>query len=231
MTRPVRPVRSVRPVLDRETYLARWSTLHGGYDPAGSRFVHGWLRLTYALAAPLGRRGVSPDVLSLVGLGLGAALVAAAVPGGPWAIVPGVLAVVTGMTDGLDGAVAVLTGRTSRAGAVLDSVVDRVTDVAFFTALWIWGAPGLLVAGGMALTLMQEYARARAGAQGVAEIGVVTVWERSSRIIVVAFCGLAIAILPVRDDVLAGCAGAMALAGAAVAAGQLGLALRRLLRD
>ncbi|MEI8082389.1 MAG: CDP-alcohol phosphatidyltransferase, partial [Actinomycetes bacterium] len=42
------------------------------------------------------------------------------------------------------------------------------------------------------LTLTQEYARARAGVAGMTEVGVLSVWERPTRIAVVAvFVGLA----------------------------------------
>ena len=34
-----------RPVPDVDTYLARWSALHGGYDPGASRAASAWLRL------------------------------------------------------------------------------------------------------------------------------------------------------------------------------------------
>jgi len=46
------------------------------------------------------------------------------------------------------------------------------------------GAPvGVCVAAGV-LMLLQEYARARANAAGLPDIGIVTVWERPTRVIV-----------------------------------------------
>jgi CDP-diacylglycerol--glycerol-3-phosphate 3-phosphatidyltransferase len=51
------------------------------------------------------------------------------------------------------------------------------------------------VAGGF-LMVLQEYARARAGNAGMGEVGVVTVWERPTRVILTAFlllgCGLVV---------------------------------------
>ena len=72
--------------------------------------------------------------------------------------------------------------------------VDRVSDAAYLLPLWLLGAPGWVCAAGGFLMLLQEYARARAGNAGMGEIGVVTVWERPTRVILTAFlllgCGL-----------------------------------------
>ena len=127
-----------------------------------------------------------PDVVSLVGLLAGAVVVWLASLGGGWLAVAAVVVVVSGLLDNLDGAVAVLRDRVSAWGYVLDSVVDRVTDTLYVAALWQAGAPPEVAALGGALALMQEYARARAAASGMREIGVVTVWERPTRIIVTA---------------------------------------------
>ena len=60
-----------------------------------------------------------------------------------------VLVVVSGLLDGLDGAVAVLTDRATRWGHVLDSLVDRCSDGLYLVALWLVGAPaGVCVAAG-----------------------------------------------------------------------------------
>jgi CDP-diacylglycerol--glycerol-3-phosphate 3-phosphatidyltransferase len=70
---------------------------------------------------------------------------------------------------------------------VLDSVVDRLTEVAYAGALWAAGAPGWLAAAFGALCWLPDYLRARAGQAGVAETGVISVWERPTR---VAMAGL-----------------------------------------
>jgi CDP-diacylglycerol--glycerol-3-phosphate 3-phosphatidyltransferase len=100
------------------------------------------------------------------------------------------LVLLNGLLDGLDGAVAVVSGRASRVGFLLDSVADRVSDALLLAALWGAGAPGgLAVVAGVALGLL-EYARARAAQAGMGEIGVVTVGERPVRVVLVAL-GLA----------------------------------------
>jgi CDP-diacylglycerol--glycerol-3-phosphate 3-phosphatidyltransferase len=135
---------------------------------------------------------------------------------------------VSGLLDSVDGAVAVITSRASRWGAVLDSLADRGSDLLYLLALWLAGAPaGLCVAGGV-LMLLQEFARARAGGQGLTEIAVVTVWERPTRVVVTAVFLLAGGVL---DDDLWPTLGAAAWVGLGlVGLAQLLVVLRRTLR-
>jgi CDP-diacylglycerol--glycerol-3-phosphate 3-phosphatidyltransferase len=171
---------------DRETYFDRWAELHGGYDPRSNVLVRGWLIVAYAVARPLAHAGVAPDAVTVLGVLVSALAVAAGAAGDGWLAAAALVVVLSGLLDNLDGAVALLTGRTTRWGYVLDSVADRVSDLLYVLALWAAGAPGAVCAGGGALMLLQEYARARAAAGGMTEVGVVTVWERPTRVIVTA---------------------------------------------
>lgn len=173
-------------VLDREGYLDRWSQLHGGYDPRSSRLTHAWLMLAYTVARPLAVLRVPPDLVTGLGLVVSGVAVCLAWLGDAWVVGAAVVVALSGLVDNLDGAVAVMTGRTSRWGFVLDSVVDRLSDVLYLVALWLVGAPAWLCVVAGALMGLQEYTRARAGNAGMGEIGVVTVWERPTRVIVTA---------------------------------------------
>ncbi|HET8657642.1 MAG TPA: CDP-alcohol phosphatidyltransferase family protein [Micromonosporaceae bacterium] len=166
---------------DRAGYLAGWARLHGGHRPAGA--VRVWLAAVHPLGVWLARRRVAPNAVTVAALGLAVLAVPAAYQGGAWVAMAAVLVVVSAVADGLDGAVAVLAGRASRAGAVLDSVADRLSEGAFGVALWVAGAPGWLAAGATGVGWLHEYLRARAGAVGVAGIGPVTVAERPTRVI------------------------------------------------
>ena len=180
-----------RQVLTRDAYLDRWATLHGGYDPRSSRIVGPWLMTVHALARPFARLGVPPDVLTLLGVVVSGLVVWLSALGGRWVLLAAFVVGASGLLDSLDGAVAVLTDRVTPWGAVLDSVVDRVSDALYLVALWLVGAPaGVCVAAGV-VVLTQEYARARATATGMDDIGVVTVGERPTRVIVVAMFLLA----------------------------------------
>jgi CDP-diacylglycerol--glycerol-3-phosphate 3-phosphatidyltransferase len=218
------------PVPGRAEHARRWAALHGGYDPAGTAVTGRWLRLMHALGAPLARRGIGPDALTGWGLLAGLAVPAVAAAGGRWPLLAIVPLAAAGLLDGLDGAVAVLAGRASRFGAVLDSVADRVAEAAIVAALWPLGAPGWLCAAGAALAWLPEYARARAGAVGLTDIAVLTVFERPTRFILTAFLLLGCGVLASRADAI-GTAGAAAWAVlGAVALGQLLLVARRRLR-
>ena len=173
--------------MDREAYFAAWASLHGGYDPRSNALVRIWLTWTYALAKPLAATRVPPDLVTVLGLAVSVAAAALAAGGEDWwLLAAGLVVVAAGLVDNLDGAVAVLTDRATRWGAVLDSVVDRCSDLLFLAALWLAGAEPWVCVAGAALMLLQEYARARAGASGMSEVGVVTVWERPTRVIVTA---------------------------------------------
>lgn len=179
--------RPVGTVPDWAAYLAGWSTWHGDLDVTRSAVTRRWLTVVYRLARPLARVGVAPTVLTAWGLVTGALTVALADLGGRWPLVAALVVVLSGVLDGLDGAVAVLTGRATRLGFVLDSVADRLVDGLYLVALWRLGAPaGACVAAGAAVGLL-EYTRARAVAAGMREIGVVTVGERPTRVIIAVF--------------------------------------------
>jgi CDP-diacylglycerol--glycerol-3-phosphate 3-phosphatidyltransferase len=218
------------PVPDRAEYLRRWSPLHGGYDPDGRSLTGRWLGLVHRVARPLAARGVAADVLTAWGVLASVLVPVIASYRGRWPLLAAPFAVLGGGLDNLDGAVAVLTGRATPFGYVLDSVADRVSDAAQVVALWALGAPGWLCLAGGGVAGLQEYARARAGAAGMTEIAVLTVFERPTRIVLTAFlllgCGL-----------LTGAAPHLATAGAAawvvlgaVALAQVLLAARRRLR-
>ena len=173
-------------MLDRDGYLDGWQRLHGGYDPRGNALVRGWLSTAYVVARPVAAAGLPPDLVTLLGLAVAALSVPAAAAGGPWLLVAAAVVVLAGLLDNVDGAVAVLTGRATAWGEVLDAVADRVGDLVFLGALYAAGAPWQTCVAGGALMLLQEYLRARATAAGMTEVGIVTVWERPTRVIVTA---------------------------------------------
>jgi phosphatidylglycerophosphate synthase len=176
-----------------QEYAAAWSRLHGGFDPeSAAPVVRGWIRLAYRGGSLLGRLRVSPGAVTAAGLLLCVAVpfTAALGPGG--LLAGGGIVLLASVADGLDGAVAVVTGQASRAGFVYDSVADRVGEAAWLAAFWVAGAPGWLVVAAGAVSWLHEYIRARAAAAGMAGIGAVTVGERPTRA-AVAVAGLVVA--------------------------------------
>jgi phosphatidylglycerophosphate synthase len=209
-----------------DEYAVAWSRLHGGFDPrTASPVVRGWVLGAYEIGSWLGRRRVSPLSVTLAGVLLCLAVPLAALAGPAGLAVGALLVLLAAAADGLDGAVAVVSGRVSRAGFVYDSVADRVGEVGWLAAFWVAGAPGWLVVAAGAASWLHEYVRARAAAAGMDEIGVVTVGERPTRVSV-AFSGLLLGALSVPVLLFAGAWLLMQTIGFA----QLVFAVRRALR-
>jgi archaetidylinositol phosphate synthase len=95
------------------------------------------------------------------------------------------LLLLSGFIDALDGAIARATGKTSPFGGVLDSICDRYSDaiVLFGIILGGWVSPfwGIIALVG---SLLVSYARARAEAAGVTQLGI-GIAERPERLIII----------------------------------------------
>ena len=194
-------VRRPGEVLDRAAARRAWQAAHGLERPLQdtSRLISGYVAGVQAVARPLARAGCSPHALTL--LAVGPALVAAALVGlgGGWSMVGGLLVLAAGLLDGVDGAVAVLQGRTTSFGRVLDSTTDRVVDVVVLGGPCLWASRraaagtasvtvSLAVAAGFSILLM-EYVRARSQ---IAEPSVtrITPGERPTRVILGGLGGI-----------------------------------------
>lgn len=219
------PGPGAREAMSRAEYLERWTALHGGVPATG--LVGGWLAMAHALARPLVRLRVGPDGVTLLGLLLAALALWPAAAGGRAALLVALVVTAAGVADNLDGAVAVMTDRVTRAGAVLDAVCDRLADAVFVGCLWLLGAPGPLVVAGGALAWLHEYLRSRAVAAGVDEVGVVSVSERPTRIVVTVMFALAAGIYPAAQDLWATLGAAAWATLGAVGFAQLAVAVRR----
>jgi archaetidylinositol phosphate synthase len=113
------------------------------------------------LARGLAKTGISPNAITVIGLALVAAG-AAAYPFHRNSLVFGVWIALSFSFDALDGAVARLTGKSSKFGGYLDAVVDRYQELAVLAAIaWVHDAwpHALLVLSGSFLT---SYNKARA---------------------------------------------------------------------
>ncbi len=121
-------------------------------------------------------------------------------------LVGGIVVLVAGFFDMLDGALARQTSQVTRFGAVLDSTLDRVAEAVLMLCIMALYARAGSVLGvmlaGIALvgSLMVSYLRARIEAMGIAckEVGFFT---RSERVVVLVL-GLMLARLPFAVDVL-----------------------------
>jgi phosphatidylglycerophosphate synthase len=149
-------------------------------------FVETWLRLCYRTGRLLARLRVRPSPVTTIGMLASLAVPVLTVRHGYWPLAGAALVLFSGLADGVDGAIAIVTNRVTRLGYVYDSVADRIGEAAWVAALWLAGAPGWLAVLVGALAWLHEYLRARATAAGMAEIGAVTLGERPVRLVLVA---------------------------------------------
>lgn len=174
-------------VADWDGYAARWSAMHGGFEPRGaSAPVRGWLWLAFRAAYPLGQLGVRPTTVTATGLVLCVGVPVSCVPGRFWPLVGAALVVLAAFADTVDGAIAVCTGQVTRLGYLYDSIADRLAELSWIAALWLLGVPVWLAAAALAVSWLHEYIRARAMAAGMSGLGEVTVGEAPMRVAVAA---------------------------------------------
>lgn len=113
----------------------------------------------------------------------------------------GVLILTGGIFDMLDGMVARTSGKTTKFGAFLDSVLDRYSDAFLFLAVaWYLAAKGnhtgaFLSLGTLVGAFLISYARARA--EGLGESCHTGIMERPERIILLIFACLSGLLVPV----------------------------------
>ena len=105
-------------------------------------------------------------------------------------IIGGILLLVSGFFDMVDGQVARATGKTSQKGSYLDSMFDKIAEVAIFLGLLFGGyTEPYLVMLAITLSLLVSYARAKSDALNIKLQGV-GIGERAERLLVIAIIGI-----------------------------------------
>jgi phosphatidylglycerophosphate synthase len=160
--------------MTKDEFFLTWSKLHG--DAKISGIVKGWLTISFPVSKSLAKIRITPNALTILGLIFGILLYINAK-----AVWAPVILVISLICDGVDGSLAIITGKSSKWGALLDSVVDRITEVFWALALYTLGVDSKILITVLILASAQEYLRARAGGVGLAQVGVVTVAERPVR--------------------------------------------------
>jgi phosphatidylglycerophosphate synthase len=160
--------------MKKDEFFSIWRRLHGDANISG--IVKGWLSISYVIVKPLSKARVTPNILTIFGLFFGVLLYANAETF--WA--PALL-VLSLICDGIDGSLAIVTNKSTKWGAILDSTVDRLTEIFWVLALYKIGADLKLLIIVLLTASVQEYVRARAAGLGVSEVGIVTFAERPVR--------------------------------------------------
>lgn len=154
------------------------------------------------IGAKFGATGLSPDFWT--GVGLAFAFLSAIAYGlnqyistyFSVTIIGGMLLLVSGFFDMVDGQVARYTKKVTKRGGFLDSIFDKIAEVAIFTGLLVGGfAEPIWVLLAITLSLLVSYARSRAESLGVKLQGI-GIGERAERLLVIAIIGMIPGLMP-----------------------------------
>ena len=135
--------------------------------------------------------GISPTGWSVIGLVFG--LTSAFIYG--WnmefsLVIGGIVLLVAGFFDVVDGQVARATQKVSKTGGFLDSVFDKIAEIAIFFGILVGGfAEPYLVFLAISLSLLVSFTRSRAESLGVKLQGI-GIGERAERLLVIAIVGI-----------------------------------------
>jgi len=145
--------------------------------------------ITDPIVGILSKSGITPNALTIINLALNIAAAFIIATGN--FLLGGILVLVAGLFDILDGALARFIKQTTRFGAILDSVVDRISEAAILCGLLIWYIPQqgtnleiVLIFIVLIGSFLVSYIRARAEGLGwQCQVGLFT---RAERVIVLA---------------------------------------------
>lgn len=161
------------------------------------RVVQGWLKIALTpVARALFRLGVGADQVSVGGFVLNVAT--AGFVATDHLVAAGVLYLIAGTLDLLDGILARLTGTPTRFGAFLDSTIDRVSEGVVFAAIgYRFALEGAAINSAVVVlallgSFLVSYTRSKAEGLGAeCKVGIAT---RAERVVLVAI-GLAAGLL------------------------------------
>lgn len=152
-----------------------------------------WDRFVRPIGTAAAKGRIPPNSVTLLGLVVQAGVAVLIIDGR--LLVAGLVAIVAGLLDGIDGAVAKASGKVTKFGAFLDSTTDRVSDAVVFVAIaWLYGVapdiaehdePWVAAAALTALvaSFLVSYVKARAESLGLdCNVGFA---ERAERLILV----------------------------------------------
>jgi len=173
--------------ISRTAFNSRWSALHGGAEIKGA--VKGWLAISYFIARGLNFIRMTPNIITLIGVLLSAAMLQPIYFGyKDFSVVPAIILLVLSLiADGVDGSLAIYQDRESKLGGIYDTIADRISEAFWLTFVFYCGVPAGLAIAIWILGATQEYARARLASMGHEQVGVVTPAERPVRAIYILF--------------------------------------------
>ena len=137
-------------------------------------------KITYPIARRIAILGISPNTITIVGFLIAILYLPLMAYGKP--LLALLVIILSGIMDILDGAVAKVTGKTTKLGSFLDSTLDRIEDIIFIFGLRFLKINDLLIYTFLTLSLMISYMRAKGESLGLRVEGRGII-ERAERII------------------------------------------------
>ena len=144
--------------------------------------------ITNPLVGILSKSRLKPNTLTFIELAISIGAAYAIAIG--YFLLGGVLVLVSGLFDLLDGALARFTKQSTKFGAILDSTIDRLSEAAIFCGLLVWYMPKVAtleivpIFAALIGSFLVSYIRARAEGLGLeCRVGLFT---RAERVIVLA---------------------------------------------
>lgn len=105
-------------------------------------------------------------------------------------VIGGILLLISGFFDVIDGSVARATKQTSKKGAFLDSSFDKISEAIIFIGIAAGNlANPILCMIALSLSIIVSYVRARAESLGV-ELKGIGIGERAERLLIIAIMGM-----------------------------------------
>ena len=141
--------------------------------------------------------GMSPTFWTTLSLILAASsgltYMSAIYPGSNWylpSMAGSILLLLSGFFDIVDGCVARITKQSSKKGAYLDSVFDKISETIIFIGLAIGGLANPIISQiAISISLLVSYARAKSEAVGV-DLKGIGIGERAERLLLIGILGL-----------------------------------------
>jgi archaetidylinositol phosphate synthase len=147
-----------------------------------------------SLVNPLDKIGITPNLLTILGvmIAIGTSYAYTIVSQNKFYLIYcGLLILLSGFVDAIDGVLARSTGKATKFGGFFDSISDRYSDAIIYTGIIIAGLCNQLI-GIITLfsSLLVSYSRARAEMEGIQMAGI-GLAERAERMIFLSICSIA----------------------------------------
>ncbi|MFP3950986.1 MAG: archaetidylinositol phosphate synthase [Candidatus Bathyarchaeia archaeon] len=159
-----------------------------------SRLKKQFQRIIVTGVRPLAKIGVTPNMVTILGV---IASTGSCYLYTSWReahsslFYAGILVLLSGFLDAIDGVLARITGKVSQFGGFFDSVADRYSDAIVLAGIIVSGLVHPLIGfSALICSLMVSYARSRAEAEGINMSGV-GIAERAERMILIAITSFA----------------------------------------